>query len=261
MLKLSKVILIISSYRWITPVLSLSLPSKGKSVASSHENPPSQPSSTSCCSSRRNILQKTATKAASTLLVSSSINPSSASALNGKDRTAGYAVQHTDREWAYILSGTQYNILRQGGTERPNSSILESEDRDGTFKCAGCNTPLFDSSQKFHSGTGWPSFAKGIELNVEIEAINPVQANLLGAEIRCATCGGHLGDIFSDGYLYVGSPAFVSGKRYCVDGAALIFEPKEGGEPVYGDVAPKRKESGAGPDWLAPPKITSRERA
>ena len=266
MLNLRDAIIIGLSFAWISPAVALSFPSsKGTTgFKSNHENPSKQPPSkpTSPCSSRRAIFQKTASQTASTLLISSSIGVSPASASNNaKDRTTGYAIQHTEREWAYILSGTQYNILRQGGTERPNSSILESEDRDGIFKCAGCNTPLFDSPQKFHSGTGWPSFAKGIESNVEVEDVNPVQANLLGAEIRCATCGGHLGDVFNDGYLFVGTPAFVSGKRYCVDGAALIFEPKDGGELVYGDVSPKPKESGGSPDWLSPPKITPRERA
>ena len=92
-----------------------------------------------------------------------------------------------------------------------------------------------------------------------------MQANLLGAEIRCGTCGGHLGDVFNDGKLYVGTPAFTSGKRFCVDGGALIFEPEgsnSDSELVYGDVAPKGKEggAGAGPGWLAPPKISPRER-
>jgi peptide-methionine (R)-S-oxide reductase len=66
-------------------------------------------------------------------------------------------VQKSDAEWHSILSPTQYNILRDGGTERPNFSILESEDRPGVFSCAGCGTDLFESSQKFHSGTGWVS--------------------------------------------------------------------------------------------------------
>ena len=78
--------------------------------------------------------------------------PNPSNAMNSKNRADGYAVQHTDREWAYMLSGQQYNILRQGGTERPNSSILEGDDRAGEFRCAGCATPLFASASKFHSG-------------------------------------------------------------------------------------------------------------
>ena len=78
-----------------------------------------------------------------------------------KSRTDGYKVQRSDREWAYVLSGAQYNVLRQGGTERPNSSILVNEKRKGTFSCAGCGTPLYSSETKFNSGTGWPSFGLG----------------------------------------------------------------------------------------------------
>lgn len=74
---------------------------------------------------------------------------------NSKSRSDGYSVQQSDDEWHSILSPSQYYILRDGGTERPNSSILESEERSGVYSCAGCKTDLFESSQKFHSGTGW----------------------------------------------------------------------------------------------------------
>jgi|EP00979_Chaetoceros_neogracilis_P010407 peptide-methionine (R)-S-oxide reductase len=183
--------------------------------------------------------------------------PKVSNAMSSKNRIDGYAVQHTDREWAYILSGQQYNILRQGGTERPNSSILEGEERVGEYRCAGCATPLFASASKFHSGTGWPSFATTLA-GVETENVNPVQASLLGAEVRCGTCGGHLGDVFGDGILYVNTPAFLSGKRYCIDGAGLNFKPRDG-EDVFGDLPPPKKKS-ATPDFLATPKINARER-
>jgi len=209
---------------------------------------------------RRQLLQSTLSFGT---LLTTTVNPSAAYASSSKSRTEGYAVQRTEREWAYILSGPQYNILRMGGTERPNSSILESEDRDGTFVCAGCNTPLFSSAEKFHSGTGWPSFAMGIDNNVQVEKVNPVQASIAGAELRCATCGGHLGDVFQDGFLFVGTPAAKSGKRYCIDGAALVFKPSGGGEDVFGDVPPPRTSGGGGgggdlPGFLQPPKIVPR---
>jgi peptide-methionine (R)-S-oxide reductase len=191
------------------------------------------------------------------VVAASLIFPNPSNAMNSKNRSDGYAVQHTDREWAYILSGQQYNILRQGGTERPNSSILEGDDRAGEFRCAGCATPLFASASKFHSGTGWPSFASPLA-GVETENVNPVQAGLLGAEVRCGTCGGHLGDVFSDGLLFVNTPAFATGKRYCVDGAALIFKPSDGSEDVFGDLPPPKKKSER--DIFAPPKINSRDR-
>ena len=117
-----------------------------------------------------------------------------------KSRTEGYKVQKTQAEWKQQLSPMQYQILRQGGTESPGFSILEKEKRAGAFHCAACDTPLFASADKFNSGTGWPSFARGLE-GVEVEQVNPVVASLSGAELRCATCGGHLGDVFNDGYL------------------------------------------------------------
>mmetsp|Transcript_1229 Transcript_1229/g.2375 ORF Transcript_1229/g.2375 Transcript_1229/m.2375 type:complete len:257 (+) Transcript_1229:49-819(+) len=199
-------------------------------------------------SNRRTLLRSSSAAAAFLLNF-----PQKSIAMNSKSRSDGYAVQHTEREWAYLLSGQQYNILRQSGTERPYSSILEGEDRKGEFRCAGCNTPLFASSAKFHSGTGWPSFANTL-VGVETENMNPVQAGLLGAEVRCGKCGGHLGDVFTDGLLYVSTPAFVSGKRYCVDGAALIFKPEDDSDDVYGDLPPPIKKK-AMPDFLTPPKI------
>lgn len=159
-----------------------------------------------------------------------------------KSRTDGYAIQHTDREWAYILSGAQYNILRQGGTERQKSSILNTftSDNIGIYVCAGCDTPLFASDAKFSSGTGWPSFASALP-GVEFEQLDPLTATLGGRELRCGTCGGHLGDLFNDGWVYVGTQASKTGQRFCIDGAALVFKPKDGGDQVFGDVAPPNK--------------------
>jgi len=207
---------------------------------------------------RRSMIAKTG-KFLSAGVSTTFISTSSANAMSNKNRSDGYAVQYTDREWAYLLSGKQYNILRQGGTERQYSSILEGEERVGEYICAGCATPLFVSSAKFHSGTGWPSFASSLP-GVEVEDVNPVQANLLGAEIRCGTCGGHLGDVFNDGFVYVNTPAFSTGKRFCVDGAALIFKPKDGSDDVFGDLPPPASSTNNMPEFLTPPKITPRDK-
>jgi len=173
-----------------------------------------------------------------------------------QDRSIGYRIQHSDEEWRYLLSPQQYYILRQGGTERPNTSVLESEERTGIYQCAGCFTPLFTSSAKFHSGTGWPSFASSVDTsNVQVESVGALQKTLGGAEVRCANCGGHLGDVFQDGRLFVGTPAFVTGERYCIDGGALIFSPQDGGALVRGDGKPKVTE----PSWMNPPTIRSRD--
>jgi peptide-methionine (R)-S-oxide reductase len=181
-----------------------------------------------------------------------------------RSRSDGYKVQRTEREWQYVLSPAQYYILRNGGTERPFSSILESEKREGTFACAACGEPLFKSEAKFNSGTGWPSFATMLP-GGEVEDVNPVQMGLLGAELRCGTCGGHLGDVFLDGKVFVNTPAFLSGKRHCIDGGALVFKPADGSEDVFGDLPPPSKTPAKGssqqlPDIFTPPKITPRER-
>eukprot|EP00537_Pseudo-nitzschia_pungens_P011679 CAMPEP_0172387664 /NCGR_PEP_ID=MMETSP1061-20121228/4944_1 /TAXON_ID=37318 /ORGANISM="Pseudo-nitzschia pungens, Strain cf. pungens" /LENGTH=274 /DNA_ID=CAMNT_0013117369 /DNA_START=81 /DNA_END=902 /DNA_ORIENTATION=+ len=165
--------------------------------------------------------------------------PTRSNAMWKKSRTDGYSVQQTDDEWKSALTPRQYEILRNGGTERQYSSVLEAEERDGTYNCAACQTPLFASAAKFHSGTGWPSFATALK-GVEIEPLNVLQANLGGAELRCKTCGGHLGDVFRDGYVFVGTPAAESGKRFCIDGSALVFEPADGGERVVGDEKPSK---------------------
>lgn len=168
--------------------------------------------------------------------------PRAAVAAAPKGRTEGYEVRRTEREWAYVLSGPQYNILRRGGTERQRSSILNTyaSDDAGAYVCAACPTALFASADKFPSGTGWPSFSRALE-GVEKEAMNPISAALGGREVRCGTCGGHLGDLFQDGFVYPGTSAFQTGERYCIDGAALVFKPADGGEDVYGDTPPPNK--------------------
>mmetsp|Transcript_1057 Transcript_1057/g.2462 ORF Transcript_1057/g.2462 Transcript_1057/m.2462 type:complete len:262 (-) Transcript_1057:1630-2415(-) len=165
--------------------------------------------------------------------------PTKSQAAWKKSRTDDYDTQRTNEEWKSILTPRQYEILRNGGTERQYSSVLEGEERDGVYYCAGCKSPLFASKAKFHSGTGWPSFATGLD-GVEVEPLNVVQANLGGAELRCKNCGGHLGDVFRDGFLFVGTPAADSGKRFCIDGAALVFKPADDGEEVVGDEKPSR---------------------
>lgn len=175
-----------------------------------------------------------------TLLVSTSALPRGVYAAgNTKSRSEGYEIQKTDEEWKSQLTSRQYDILRNGGTERQYSSVLEAEEREGTYNCAGCGTPLFVSTAKFHSGTGWPSFASALP-GVEVEKVNILQAKMGGAELRCKTCGGHLGDVFQDGFIFVGTPAAQTGKRFCIDGAALIFKSLEDGSEVVGDKIPER---------------------
>jgi peptide-methionine (R)-S-oxide reductase len=182
-----------------------------------------------------NIGRRTAMQMA--LLFSAGAAPTRVSAAS-KSRSDGYAIQKTDEEWRSLLTPRQYEILREGGTERQFSSILVDEKREGIFYCAGCGAALFTSKSKFNSQTGWPSFASALD-GVEVEQVNIVQSNLGGAELRCKTCGGHLGDVFKDGFIFVGTPAAETGKRYCIDGSALVFKPADDAPPVVGDQVPR----------------------
>ena len=129
-----------------------------------------------------------------------------------------FAVTHTDDEWKKILGDDAFYIMRRQGTEQPFSSPLLNEHRVGQFVCAGCGFPLFTSSQKFDSGTGWPSFFDVIPNHVGTSVDNKLFMQC--TEYHCARCGGHQGHVFNDG------PA-PTGLRYCNNGVALKFEPEE----------------------------------
>lgn len=122
----------------------------------------------------------------------------------------------TQAEWAQRLTPEQHHILRDHGTERPFSSPLNAEKREGVYKCAGCGAVLFTSDMKFDSGTGWPSF-----FDAKPGAFATSRDMTLAmprTEYHCAKCGGHHGHVFPDG------PA-PTGLRYCNNGDALVFEP------------------------------------
>ena len=129
-----------------------------------------------------------------------------------------YPVTKTDAEWKAQLTDLQYYVLREAGTERAFSSALNKNYETGTYVCAACETPLFESEFKFDSGTGWPSFDREIKGNVAFST--DYKIGYARTEEHCATCGGHLGHVFNDG------PRETTGMRHCINGAALKFVPE-----------------------------------
>ncbi|MGJ5640733.1 peptide-methionine (R)-S-oxide reductase MsrB [Formosa sp. S-31] len=131
-------------------------------------------------------------------------------------KSTTYEVSKTEAEWKQILSPEQYYILREAGTEAPYSSDLNKQYALGTYYCAACKAPLFKSNNKYDSGCGWPSFDQEIPGAI---AYSKDSDPIYGTEEHCAKCGSHLGHIFNDG------PKNTTGKRHCINGDALIFEP------------------------------------
>ena len=128
-------------------------------------------------------------------------------------------ISKTEAEWQQLLTHAQFKVLRQEGTEYPNSSSLNAEKRAGIFVCVGCALPLFSSQMKFESGTGWPSFFTlipgSLATKEDFKMIMP------RTEYHCVRCGGHHGHVFDDG-------PRPTGLRYCNNGVALRFIPQKG---------------------------------
>ncbi len=135
---------------------------------------------------------------------------------SGKAEAKGFPVQFSEAEWKKRLNPEQFKVLRKKGTEVPFTSPLLKEHRKGTFLCAGCAQPLYSSATKYDSKTGWPSFwqvlPKAIGTSTDWETGYP------RTEVHCSRCGGHLGHVFNDG-------PKPTGKRYCMNGDALLFQP------------------------------------
>ncbi len=126
-------------------------------------------------------------------------------------------ITKSEAEWRSALAPEAYKVLREHSTERPFTSPLNDEKRQGMFVCAGCGKELFPSSTKFESGTGWPSFYAPLDK----EAVGEQEDRSwfsTRTEVHCDACGGHLGHVFPDG-------PKPTGLRYCINGVALDFKP------------------------------------
>ena len=129
-----------------------------------------------------------------------------------------YQVFRTDEEWRKLLSSSEYQVLRLGGTERAYTGELLDEHRPGTFHCRGCDAELFRAEAKFDSHCGWPSFYEAAR-DGAIEYLEDRTHGMVRVEVRCNSCGSHLGHIFDD------APQTPTGNRYCINSVCLRFVP------------------------------------
>ena len=134
---------------------------------------------------------------------------------NSQEQKSKYLVSKSDAEWKEQLPEMAYYVLRKAGTERAFSGSLNFNKKKGIYVCAGCQAPLYESKFKFDSGTGWPSFDRGNEENLEYDV--DYKIGYARSELKCNKCGGHLGHMFNDG------PKATTGKRHCINSAALNF--------------------------------------
>jgi peptide-methionine (R)-S-oxide reductase len=128
-----------------------------------------------------------------------------------------YDIERDQESWKAILTPEQYRVLREAGTEAPNSGEYVDTEDEGAYRCRACGNPLFRSETKYHSGCGWPSFFEPVAPDA-VEELPDTSHGRSRTEIRCGRCGSHLGHVFTDG-------PRPTGLRYCMNSVALDFDP------------------------------------
>jgi len=172
---------------------------------------------------RRILLKQLLTLSTTWLMASACMRTHEESTMAKKDTIAGDINPKIERiekpraEWRRLLTSEEYGVLFEEDTERPFTSPLNREKREGTFICAACYLPLFSSSAKFESGTGWPSFFQ--PLTGHVGTTTDYKLLMPRTEYHCIRCGGHQGHVFDDG-------PEPTGQRYCNNGIALKFVPE-----------------------------------
>ncbi|GAA0962791.1 peptide-methionine (R)-S-oxide reductase MsrB [Frigoribacterium faeni] len=134
-----------------------------------------------------------------------------------------YKVEKSEEQWRAELGPEQYAVLREAATERPWTGELLDESRAGVYACAACGAELFKSGTKFDSNCGWPSFYESVDPEA-VQLIDDDSLGMVRTEVRCATCGSHLGHVFPDGF---GTP---TGDRYCMNSVSLTFSEGDAAE-------------------------------